>query len=289
MTEWLLWLGGPLLINLLAYIYRTNNRTTMRLKGMNLQPGSNFVNKNLKRAQLGGLDLSGCNFSGANLEFADLSGANLTGANFERCSFESTSLRNANCSKANLLQACVRWAAINGTNFDGATINGMKIFEDQIASAANLNANSLDVFNRSTGERINSSKQPLVQEKPGHVKASGKVGSEKTKPSSPQVTRATFAENTSEWFLNRVRNEVAKIILDIRLRRGSDFQIVFLSLAEQEEVLTSLREIAEKAQLRANYWVDRVRDDPSIADKYELINLIFVEFSKVPKVIAKES
>ena len=171
MIDYLLWLGSPLLLNLFVYVYRTNNRTTMRLKGMSLQPGSNFVNKKLRFAQLQGLDLSGSNFSGANLECANLSGANLTGSNLEGCCFERASLRNANCSKANLMQVCVRWADIDGANFDGATINGMKIYEDQIEKAVNLNANVLDVYDRRTNERIKSLKQILVQDKLRHSEA----------------------------------------------------------------------------------------------------------------------
>jgi uncharacterized protein YjbI with pentapeptide repeats len=190
MIDYLLWLGTPLLLNLFVYVYRTNNRTTMRLKGMSLQPGSNFVNKKLRFAQLQGLDLSGSNFSGANLECANLSGSNL-----ERCCFERASLRNANCSKANLMQVCVRWADIDGANFDGATINGMKIYEDQIEKTVNLNANVLDVYDRRTNERIKSLKQIFVQDKLRHSEGTEKVKSKATKLSVPHMTHAKSTVN----------------------------------------------------------------------------------------------
>jgi hypothetical protein len=186
---------GSALLGHLVYIYRKNNRYTMRLKGMSLQPGSNFVNKKLRFAQLEGLDLSGSNFSGANLEFANLSGANLAGTNLKGCCFESASLRNANCSKANLMQVCVRWANIDGANFDGATINGMKIYEDQIEKAVNLNAKVLDVYDRRTNERIKSLKQPLVQDELGHFEGTEKVESKKAKPSVQHIAHAKSTVN----------------------------------------------------------------------------------------------
>jgi len=102
----------------------------------------NFIDEDLRRAQLqnaklNGRDLSGADLSGADLTGADLSGAKLNeatmkGANLTGADLTGAVLTNVNLSVAKLTEANLSGANLSGANLSGANLTGANL------SGANL-------------------------------------------------------------------------------------------------------------------------------------------------------
>lgn len=78
--------------------------------------------RNLRRADLQGVDLTGAELAGADLSRADLHGANLTTAILTDVVFHGANLTDANLSAANLAGANFRFATLTRANFNGADL-----------------------------------------------------------------------------------------------------------------------------------------------------------------------
>jgi uncharacterized protein YjbI with pentapeptide repeats len=86
--------------------------------------------RNLRSANLSGLDLSRTNFAGSDLTGADFTGADLTGTDFS-----STNLNNTNFRGANLTGAEFVRPRGSGTNFSGANLSRAHLMEAMLPAS----------------------------------------------------------------------------------------------------------------------------------------------------------
>lgn len=116
-----------------------------------------FVDANLDRVNLEGVDLSetnlhtakleGANLQGAHLEAVNLRSANLKDANLQGAFLQGANLQGANLIRANLQGAYLRGAKMQGAFLDGANLNDANLKD------ANLQGVMLDKGNSLTTVR----------------------------------------------------------------------------------------------------------------------------------------
>jgi len=94
--------------------------------------GLDLSERNLRKADLSGLDLHGANLSWAKLEGADLRGANLQGAHLWRADSHGARLSQANLQGANLYEVNLRGANLSHASLQGAHLRSANL------QAANL-------------------------------------------------------------------------------------------------------------------------------------------------------
>ncbi|MBE9215849.1 pentapeptide repeat-containing protein [Plectonema cf. radiosum LEGE 06105] len=110
----------------------------------------NFINANLRCAELCSLILNDVNFSYAKLNFANLSQTNLSKANFTSADISQanlshanlsqsilfkTNLQNVNLSHANLRNANLNYACLNSANLSEADLRGAKLSHTDLKGA----------------------------------------------------------------------------------------------------------------------------------------------------------
>lgn len=100
----------------------------------------NFINANLRCAELCSLALIDVNFSYAKLNFAnlsqtDLSKANLTSADFTQANLSHTNLSQSILLRANLQNANLRGANLRGANLNYACLNNANLSEADLRGA----------------------------------------------------------------------------------------------------------------------------------------------------------
>jgi uncharacterized protein YjbI with pentapeptide repeats len=108
----------------------------LTINGLNIGPGANLVNAdlkgaglarvNLKGADLRGADLSRASLVSANLTDANLTGANLSGAILSSAVLTSTNFKGANLTNANLVSAKLSEADFTDANMTGANLRSSK-------------------------------------------------------------------------------------------------------------------------------------------------------------------
>ena len=118
----------------------------------------NFVNANLRCAELCSLTLNDVNFSYAKLNYVNLSQtnlskSNLTSADIEQANLSDTNLsqsilfranlQNVNLSRANLRDANLNYACLNNANLTEADLRGAKLSHTDLKSA-NLDGTIFD-------------------------------------------------------------------------------------------------------------------------------------------------
>jgi uncharacterized protein YjbI with pentapeptide repeats len=99
----------------------------LTINGLNIGPGANLVNAdlkgaNLKSVNLSGADLRGADLSRANLSYANLANADLSSANLTSANFQLARATGANFTGANLTSAKFRSATLARTNFTRANL-----------------------------------------------------------------------------------------------------------------------------------------------------------------------
>ncbi|MBD2199281.1 MULTISPECIES: nSTAND1 domain-containing NTPase [Calothrix] len=100
--------------------------------------GANLSLANLSRANLRGADLSRANLSYANLSYADLGGANLSGADLSYANLSGADLSGADLSYANLSGADLSGANLSSANLSGADLSGADLSDANLSSATYL-------------------------------------------------------------------------------------------------------------------------------------------------------
>ncbi|MBF2065232.1 MAG: pentapeptide repeat-containing protein [Calothrix sp. C42_A2020_038] len=116
----------------------------------------NFINVNLRCANLSGADLSETDFSWAKLSLANFSRANLsktnlTGADASETDFNQANLINShlvrtNFQLANLQNVCLRGAYLSHVSLDGANLTGADLRGAKIHYTNMINSNITDTI-----------------------------------------------------------------------------------------------------------------------------------------------
>jgi uncharacterized protein YjbI with pentapeptide repeats len=110
--------------------------------------GSHWVNANLRRAQLGGVDLSSADLSSADLSSANLSGTNLSNAVLTNANLWGADLSRADLSRADLSEALFLLANLGYANLSGTNLNSANLTAADL-TAADLTAADLSSANLS--------------------------------------------------------------------------------------------------------------------------------------------
>ena len=79
--------------------------------------------------------------------------------------------------------------------------------------------------------------------------------------------------------------EVDKFVEEIRLKRGTDADVVFASREENERRNKAMELVAAKAMRRCEELCDYVNYEASIFDYGYTVARIFREFDRIPKAI----
>ncbi len=90
----------------------------------------------------------------------------------------------------------------------------------------------------------------------------------------------------TELLLEKVREEVEALISEIRIARGSKFDLALTSSSEVEKVTESLNQIAAKAIDRCQFRIEVARAAIQITDKQPVFAEIRREFDRIPQAIA---
>jgi uncharacterized protein YjbI with pentapeptide repeats len=83
----------------------------------------NFINANLRCAEMRSLALSEVNLSWAKLDFADLSGSNLSKADLARADIQDANLSDTNLSQSRLFRANLTSSNLSRTDLKGANLS----------------------------------------------------------------------------------------------------------------------------------------------------------------------
>ena len=100
----------------------------------NIEPGASLVARNLRDADLRGVDLFGANLRDADLRGADLSGAHLRGANITSADLRGANLRDANLQNTRLT-AILSEADLGGADLRGADLTLADLFGADVDDA----------------------------------------------------------------------------------------------------------------------------------------------------------
>jgi hypothetical protein len=89
----------------------------------------------------------------------------------------------------------------------------------------------------------------------------------------------------SDQIVEKCRAEVDTFVEEIRLKRGTDADVVFASREENERRNEAIKLIAVKARRRCEELCDYVNEVALIFDHGYTVSRIFREFDRIPNAI----